>query len=285
MSQRKILVPLDVHNAFKECYETQSATIQKVHPFLAPLLTQLSKKRPRWTFVSHSVQFGEAYNFKIIEDGEELGSVWVETHWRTSERKFAFDNPRLRAKRERGRHTETKDIKKAAKLIIENMYATTPSEFVAKARNTAAGAFQNHLYGFHRRHSGVVLRINETLHRFAADCPDVIKEYDPASANAVDEFIAARADAGMANTLHGIHVNGDTTLLTQRGDKFYVEKTSNPGVFAAHSLDELDDYYRQVVGALKLAPNHTLIPDLGFRVDENTFIAFPEAKTPSLDTV
>ena len=44
------------------------------------------------------------------------------------------------------------------------------------------------------------------------------------------------------------------------------------------SSEELPDFIRRGVGMLKLVENQTLITNIGFRVDENTFVVLPQSE-------
>jgi hypothetical protein len=85
-----------------------------------------------------------------MDSQQEIGEVWASRNWRTGEYRYAFDNHRLRAKRSRGSCTETKDMKKALKLILENMYARTLSELMDTTRKSATSKTNTAIYAIQR---------------------------------------------------------------------------------------------------------------------------------------
>ena len=281
MSNRKVLIPLNLHNTFMECDEAlvpQTSNFpHRVHPFLVPLITQLTNKRPTWQFVDKSNRAGSEYSrFTIMVGDEKIGTVWRETNWRSSEPKFAFDNTRLSKARQRGSWTETKDLRKAVKTILENMYPTIPSEFVAAARSEASTKLQTKLYEFHRDYRSTKDALAPIMERFTLDNPDALKRYQPQVSDKVDTLLVQHTCVQMARTIQVSHEDQKTTLLIERGDKVYVEHTSTPGQFTAYRMDELPGQYKQALGVLKLSPVETLVPDLGFRVADNIYIVCPK---------
>lgn len=292
MTERKVRIPMDVHNAFRECREVDQTSIRntnaRVDEFLVPLLTALSKKRPRWSFVAtNSGNFNHALNacfydnFTIMESDERLGQVWVETSWRNRDKKYAFDNARLRASRQRGNHTETKDVKKATKIILENVYALTGQEIMSSARSASKSQLQTHLYTYHHKYGATKQALAPVLENLALDKPDVVKAFAPQVSDKIDTLLAQHVDVRMALRIQATMEDQKTTLLVERGGKVYAEPAKTPGQFTVLDINDLADHYKQVVGVLKLAPVGTLLPDLGFRAAEDTFVAFD----PPLDTV
>jgi len=276
---RKILVPMNMHNTFRECNESNLSEPRnsnaKVHSFMVPLVSALSKKRPTWTFVSSShptdVYGGgfEYAQFDIMDD-EKLGTVWCERHWRTGARKFAFDCNRLRAKRERGQFTETKDVKKATKLILENMYAETPAEFMRAASSQASSRITEKLYSYVRAYTRTKDGLMPTLVSLALDHPELVKSHAPQVSGTVDRFLAEHSELVISKTIKSDVDNGKFTLLVERGGRVY---SDSPGI-ASCTLDELSDAFKRAVGVLKLSPVGTLIPGVGFRVSDDTYMAF-----------
>lgn len=286
---RKILVPMNVHNAFHECDEAHASIPSHanavVSPFLQPLISELSKKRPAWTYVfdgygvlNDNGQY-EYNHFTIMVEGEKTGRVWRETHWRTRQHSFAFDNKRLRAARQRGQHTETKHLKKAVKLILENMHGTTPHEFMAAARGSALPSLQGRFGDYFRDFSAAKNALVPDLINYALDNPEAIKSAIPKRASDVDHLILSRAQLDVASKVEAKVANQHFSLLVERGDKVYTERADIPGCFVATPAGDMPEDLKQAFGVLKLAPNNTLVPDLGYRASDDVFIVFNKEKS------
>ena len=280
---RKVKVKMDIHNAFVVCDEEHVGYPKYTNPSvtltLRPLFTALSTKRPTWEFHAHD-QYGASTGmykrFSIMDGDEMLGTVWVETHWRTAESKIAFDCLRLRKKRERGQHTETKDVKKATKLILENMYGQTPAEFMGAARVEGVHSLTRNLEGNRYRYDASLRALGNVLERLVLDHPGFVKDFDPASADKVDTLLTQRSDKAMADKLSAKVDNKGFTIIVERSGKFFTERQDEEGKFTVYTVEELPDRFKQAVGILKLAEKDTLVPDLGYRAESGAYMVFDE---------
>lgn len=284
---RKVLVKTNLHNVFYECREDEQDNSTnknlEVIAHMQPLLRELSKKQPTWAFVCTSKTIMDHANlrygcttFDVMCDGEKLGRLWSERHWRTGERKFAYDNKRMSAQRQRGRHTETKNLKKAVKDILTNMYPTTVQEYVHGARSVVSGKFSNTVFSLRKDRDNAVGKLQDTLVAFALDNPDTIKQYAPSAAEWVDNLFVTRDAYGPAEAASKAHQNGNSWVVACRGDTYYVSMDKSGGEIETYTIMTLPDRIKQAVGVLKIAPDGTFVPGLGYRAYENTYLVFDE---------
>jgi hypothetical protein len=281
---RTILVKMDVHNAYRKCKEDEQHSPRNINPavlpYLVPLFAELTKKRPTWTFVTDAygdyISSRDCYEFNrfTIMDGDEpLGTVWGTKNWRTGENRFAFDSPRLRVSRSRGNCSETKDLKKAVKVITANMYTRTLPEILNEARKTAVDKLSSKSYDVQRRYRYATERLTEAMVAFAMDNWEAFKASVPDRKNDLDALVECRTNAEAMQVVERRKLQH--ALVVERSGKFHVEYASDPtGTSHTYTLLNLPSALREAVGVLKLVEDNTLVEDIGLRANASTFIAF-----------
>jgi hypothetical protein len=280
---RKILVPMDVHNAFKQCEEGMEGDRRnsdaRVQRFLVPLFAELSKKRPTWSYICEgwgdmdpSGAFYLYGRFTIMEDGEDLGTVWASKNWRTGDFKYAFDNHRLQASRSRGRYTETKDLKKAVKLILANIYAKTLPELMDVARSISSSQASTAIYAPQRYHNHVRDKLLPNISAFVIDNFEAFASYNTYNLEDKHRFRDTYASAERARAAQGMLDAKRHALVVERGSKLYVEYAKDLGTIHTYSLSDLPDHLKQGVALLKLCEVGVLLDDVGIRTDNNTYV-------------
>jgi hypothetical protein len=292
---RKVLIPMDVHNAFRECDEDRQGDAPninpKVDPFLHPLLTKLSKKRPTWTFVfSHSPNIdsnGTGYvhsPFTIMDGDEALGRVGKDWRYRRGSKVYTYEIycDRLKAKLRRHSTAITSDTNKAVNLILGNMYRVTTGEFIQKVSDDAYQNLRNKLYGYERKYTNTSYSVYHQAMSFLVSNSDMFKAQYPSLASKVDDLIEASRNKDIASKLRGFIDNDEITLFAERDGKIYTFRKDAKNYDNGLYIDELSSRYKQAIGMLKLVENDTLIPYVGYRADDNVFIVFGEKP---LDTV
>jgi hypothetical protein len=279
---RTVRVKMDMYNTFRRCREDEVDSLRnrdgRVDPFMAPLIAELSKKRPAWAYESEGFgdlspcgQFYMFNRFTIIEGDDTLGEISSSRNWRTNERRFAFDNQRLRAVRKRGANTETKDLKKAVKLILGNMYVPTLGEVMDGARSRSIGKATDAIYKVLREYRWEYDRIQPQIaefltgnwEEFQARYPQVAEKSMP-----LPELLVRKIQADEFARLKD---NGRTALIVERNGTFHVELSYNKGTYLNYTLDTLPTKFRQAVGILRLVDVDGMVDGIGVRADTKTY--------------
>lgn len=284
----KMLVKMDQYNTFRQCQQEDAHlprnTDARVDTFIAPLLAELSKKRPAWQFVSSG--WGDLSNcgthysyhrFTIMEDGEELGWVDKDKDWRSGGYKYEFDGPRLRAGRSRAKAQVTKDLKKAVKAIAANIYALTLTERMSIARKEANSKTDKAVYPIQRdyRHCRDVL--SASMVSFVLDNWEAFLAYtmpDPATERARDSLRDRYERLLAAEAAESAKRNGLGAVVVERGSAVYVEYDNKQGQFHHTTVDKLPDNLKLGVAMLKLVEPETMVDYVGVRVDAKTYYVF-----------
>lgn len=247
-----------------------------MHPMLDDLMDALAVKRPAWTYVAYGYgthMTGDRYRMdyiRICENGQQLGTVEREYFNRGDS--YAIDNFRMRGKRERGRATHTKDLKKAVKHILDNFYSLTPAELVSAARSTAASKLSDIVGRAERKYTECAVKLREDMIAFAFEhwdefCKQRIEMSKVPYRDGLPEAKQKRDEVMVFQSSW----NARSALLVVTTDRTYY--LTSPGLEERQDLapDEVPAYVRSAIGMLKLIEPGQYIPDVGIRAADNTF--------------
>lgn len=284
----KTLVKMDQYNAFRRCGVEEEHLLRnaeaRVHKFMVPLLQALSKQRPAWQFVSD--RFGDlspdgthyTYSrFTIMQDGEELGWVTRASSWRSGDDKYEFDGPRLRKKRNRGNSTQTKDLKKAVKAILADVYALTLSERVAAARKDCHATIDKLVWPIQRDFRGTRDTLGMSMAEFVLQHWDAFMQVPlPTKAHelARDNLRARYERNQAAEVVEHAKRNQLGAVVIEHGTSVHVEYDKSEGTFHQYALETLPDSLKLGVAMLKLVEPETMVDNIGVRVDAKTYYVF-----------
>lgn len=280
-----ILLPMNMHNVFRECdYELRENPRHAnavVHEFMVPLINELSLKRPMWTFVSRSSSVtsdNSAWHyarFDVRVGDETIGEIDMDINWRDSTKSFEFDCRLLRARRQRGGSTRTKDLKKATKLITESFHPLSYGEHAQKAEQlTKQAAYRvssSRRYEFtnleNAARSHVMGFLRDNWDAFLTSISDPVLQ--PKLAPLVELY-----DEAMAAVEVNTQIAAKGTFVKLMDDK-YVVKRIGANEVQVYSNQTLPNDLRGSMGALKLVTEGNLISGIGVRGDEDTFYLLP----------
>jgi hypothetical protein len=277
---RKIYLKMDTYNTFHECDEGDEKhprhSNTAVDPFMVPLLDLLAKKRPAWRYITSGLgDLGRDLryyhkSFTIMDGDEELGQIWKTTHWRTGETKYAIDCQRLKTKRYRGNHTETKDVRKAAKVITENMFARTLHEVMTAERSSAVNKTLSAVYNPQRDFRNIRERLMPDIIEFVINNYDVFEMTGASTLADKQKFLETYHYDKSSRVAEGA-VGKTSALVVERGNLFHVEYAPEEGSYHTFTLDTLPIKLKEAVAVLKLCGLGELVDDIGVRTKDKTF--------------
>lgn len=246
------------------------------HSMLDELMDALAAKRPAWTYVAYGYGtqvYGGCYrvdHIRICENGQTLGTVSRE--WFNRGDSYAIDNHRMRGKRERGRATHTKDLKKAVKHILDNFYSLTPAELVSAARSTAASKLSDIVGRADRKYADHAVKLREDMVAFAFEHWDEFckQRIEMSKVPYRDGLPEAKQKRDEAMAFHNSWQNGTGIMVVTTDRTYYL---TSPRLEERQDLapDEVPAYVRSAIGMLKLIEVGQYIPDIGIRAADNTF--------------
>lgn len=284
----KVFLPMDLPNVFRECdHETRDSPRHanaKVHPFMVPLITELAKKRPLWTFVSRRTNSTSHPNdphahfyslFEVRVGDEVIGEIDRDVNWRDHAESYEFDCRQLRAVRSRGSSTKTKNLKKAVKLINENFHPLSYGEHVSKAHQTINSLLYRQQSSRKYAFSQAEAKARPYVMGFLMQNWDkfVTTVTDPAVRPEVLELQERYTEAKVADTMHDSagKVGAHVVLL----DNKYVVQRAGSNDLQVYAADTLPDDLRGPIGMLKLAGEGAVIEDIGARGEGGALFVIP----------
>lgn len=251
-----------------------------VHDRMLPLIEELCKHRPQWTFKSLNASINTdvvaAHHFDVYENGQTLGEISVESGYRVdigSVTYYRYDNPRLTHKRQRGIWNKTSKLDLAVKNILKAFHAKTLAETIVEVERqievklnentrTANADFDS---GFRRMGAfitGYVMKHWDTiapeLKARGAPVPDDLPERLATRKEAEATELAYRDKEGF-------------TVITRGSDYIMVRGFGDERETEVKSSEQLTDNIRRNLGFLKLSEGSRIIPNVGVRLNENTF--------------
>lgn len=251
-----------------------------VHDRMLPLIEELCKHRPQWTFKSANVLINTdvvaAHHFDVYENGQPLGEISVESGYRAdtgSITYYRFDNPRLSSKRQRGVWSKTSKLDLAVKSILKAFHAKTLAETIVEVEQAIEGKLQRNTRdanadfdsGFRRMGAFVTEYVMAhwdtaapALKARGAPVPDDLPERLATRKEAEATELAYRDKEGF-------------TVITRGSDYIMVRGFGDERETEVKSSEQLTDNIRRNLGFLKLTEGSAIIPNVGVRLNDNTF--------------
>jgi hypothetical protein len=290
MSNEKIVATRQ-HNVYCACIpeaETHERVVKAApHPALQLLIDQLVRKRPRWHYVlkGHaSMAEGQDAYFRhymwITEDGERLGEVSVEKHWRTNAITYEIDNPRIRNGRQRSGAAKTTKLPVVVKLIINNFAMKTIDELLQTANgsvNAAVGA----VYAQARdKVYHIMGNLRDELFYLLASNPALMQQitfHDETKDERFRKLPNLYAERQVAQVVHDIYQQKDGNIVMMRGDKLWVCAANDLTNHVSYTYETAPKHILLAVAMLKVAGERVVIEGIGVRADaENFYVVNPQ---------
>lgn len=251
-----------------------------LHPSLAKLIPKITKKRPNWVFRSMIFNFSPDYEdtirinrLEIFDNGEHLGRL--ERDFGQGGR-YELDSPALKAKRERGYATYTKNERRALSLLMNAYHRKTPKQVADETkdvvRNLYYRAQQNSRELFNSRDTALVIAarayVLDNFEAFLAsshggasfsDYPDLRDAYRRASV----ELSAFSSDSAAKGPPSLVAIKQETNWL--------LYDPQNVGEMRIFTDANMPPEIRGRITMLSLMDAGQLEPHVGSRVTDTVF--------------
>lgn len=239
----------------------------KIHPFLEGVVTELARKRPKWTI--ESSQYEEATKFYISEGEFSLGNLWMESKYVHSNRHhvYAIENWRIREERQRGTSITTKKPREILKAIDKYFFQLTPSEELDIGHSDAAHVLHDAAASARYILENSVADLVQPMLNFVQNnWTDFIDTLDTNKQIEALLLTKKQQDAEQLKELNAAisNCNKHLTVFIQ-GDKYTVRDNQGTRVYESASLPET---IRTKIGLLKLIENKHALPEVGIRVND-----------------
>jgi hypothetical protein len=243
------------------------------------LIDKLLLHRPTWEFWATDYPSGDGTSsfvhsrFDIMSDGERLGWIGTDRHWRSGESRYEFDCDRLKLKRQKSSTPHTKDLNKAAKAILGSMYNQTPAERSAIARGTVMSAVSRRVQGAEHGYRMPREALTPHMVEFVAahweefSAIPMDKQLDGARAVLLEKREALKD----AITISEPFAANTGAVLIDTGSAYIVSKAGDQSTARTLRLEEMSDKLKGSLGILKLLDPKHYAPGIGIRADETTY--------------
>lgn len=284
MSNEKIVATRQ-HNVYCACTpeaETHERVVKAVpHPALQLLIDQLVRKRPRWHYVlkghASMAELQDAY-FRhcmwITEDGERLGEVSVEKHWRTNAITYEIDNPRIRNGRQRSGAAKTIKPSEAVKAIIKNFAAKTIDELLQTANGSVNAVVSRAFSQVQDRVHYIMANLRDELFTLVASNPTLMQQIifpDETKNERLRKLPNLYAEKQVAQAVYDKYQQRDGNIVMMRGDKLWVCAANDLTNYTAYTYETAPKHILLAVAMLKVAGTGEVIEGIGIRADAKHF--------------
>ena len=245
-----------------------------IHHRIDELITKVALAHPEWILVSDNPYTSPPVvcDFRIYEDGDRLGRIRLDSMY-SSDPKYEIDNQRIRDKRARHGGMKTNNLKKALKIIDENMYGKTFGERVSQAQALASSTISNGKWRRQRLFNNVAEPLMPKLMAYFMDNFEKVGGeligYG-ATKTQIDAVMRPYEDNQIAQS---IEMTKGMTIVTYKDDYIALDKNDATAVATCKS-HELSADIRGKLGILKtcdVVGDPEIIENVGMRIDTNVF--------------
>jgi hypothetical protein len=247
---------------------------------MLPLIEELRKHRPQWTFKSANVVINTdivaAHHFDVYENGQSLGEISVESGYRVdigSVTYYRYDNPRLAHKRQRGIWSKTSKLDLAVKNILKAFHAKTLAESIVEVERQIEVKLNENTRTANADFDSGFRRISPFITQYVMNNWDAVAPALKAMGAPVPEDMPERlAVRNEAEATQIAYRNQQGfTVITRGSDYIMVRGFGDERETEVKSSEQLTDNIRRNLGFLKLREGSAIIPNVGVRLNENTF--------------
>lgn len=248
-----------------------------IHPEMVGLIDKLSRERPTWRFKSAQNFYSASgvlrvTHFTMYDMDEELGTLYVDTHWRDHSLRYYFDNHRLEKARQRNVKNFTTKPEVAAKRILKAFHSRTPAERAAVATSEVRSAMASVVNDVNHRYRRALGGIQDEINAY------VLRHWDEVSATFADPARHASFPTLAADNLEAMSISkamgdgrGVVVRIEHNGNYMVARPTANGHDINMFTDSTLPDHLRGGLGLLKLVAFGSMIDGVGYKRDDNSF--------------
>lgn len=248
-----------------------------IHPQIEPVINKLMRERPTWRFKC-STRFyssdgpNRASRFDIFDGDEELGALWVDSHWRSGEARFYFNNFRLDKQRQRNTVSYTTKPDIAVKRIVKAFHMKTPSERAIEAQEAvrkAASTLDNDATWPLRKARSA---IEGELVSYAMRHWDEVKHMLTPATQALNLPLLKENAEETLRLKAAINESDGVTVRIEPNGTYSLSRLISTAFDVVTCSDAtLPDHVRGALGLLKMMDDKAFIADVGMRVNANLY--------------
>jgi hypothetical protein len=262
--------------------------LKGVDKLIDPVVQRLAVLNPLWRFVVEVVTFDnstdpqslKAVEFKVMEAGEELGTISREYHGR--DYVIQISNERIGKDRVRRGGYKTKDADKAILKAKKMFFKLKPSERVDKATKDAGGVIQQQARRKDRERYNHAETIQTAAHKFIMGTGfslflEHIKTMTESERNKIYKAQAEHERIGeemlTIEKVKSQFENGKTALVIKDDGKYLVKIGD---AIQLYDDNTLPNDMRGKLGMLKLVEAEAFVSNTGCRINDEVFVLVVE---------
>ena len=262
--------------------------LKGVDKLIDPVVQRLAVLNPLWRFMVESVTYDnstdpqslKAVEFKVMEAGEELGTISKEYHGR--DYVIQISNERIGKDRVRRGGYKTKDADKAILKAKKMFFKLKPSERVDKAMKDASGVIQQQSRRKDRERYNHAETIQNAAHKFIMGTGfslflEHIKTMAESERNKIYKAQAEheRISEEMLTIekVKSQFENGKTALVIKDDGKYLVKIGD---AIQLYDDNTLPNDMRGKLGMLKLVEAEAFVSNTGCRINDEVFVLVVE---------
>ena len=266
-------------NFDKYAEENKGEQLGGVIPHLAPLLFELIKRNPQWTFVATRGNYHErlpdgsrvrlATHFNVIEKREVLGYVAYDRSYSRGDQ-YVIGNDRISSNMERQSHTKTTKLDVALRQIKKHFSPATVDEYFNKAIEEANGKLHRTTREADNKKGTHFRVLYEAMNKFIENNWDMfVDTLNEAGKEEAKKLKEAEAHSQMLNDLQNMSRKNEAYQVLIKESEYVIKHKEEITVIPT---DKLPQELKLKLGMLKLVPVGQMIAGMGYRGAEDCFI-------------
>lgn len=245
-----------------------------VHPDTARFIDGLRQKRPTWRFKSIAHASSPSIRldtFEVFDGDENIGRIWRDTHNRTNEVRYCYNNQRLEVSRQRGYGNFSTKLQVAVKKVMESFGQKTPIERADEAAKHINSMIHTHMSNKNYAYVRAKKRVQEALMPYIENNWHTLRSYAVGESNT--DLITLVNEERDSTAMVRAADSGGGSMLKLEGDSIlrWRDSTTAGSSVEVITWDALTDKQRAGLGLLKLMEDKSVTYGVGARLDAKTF--------------
>lgn len=262
--------------------------LKGVDKLIDPVVQRLAVLNPLWRFMVESVTYDnstdpqslKAVKFKVMEAGEELGTISKEYHGR--DYVIQISNERIGKDRVRRGGYKTKDADKAILKAKKMFFKLKPNERIDKAMKDASGVIQQQARRKNNEKHDHASTIQTAAHKFimGTGFPMFLEHIKTMAESEQIKIYKAQAEHKRIgeemltiDKVKSQFENGKTALVIKDDGKYLVKIGD---AIQLYDNNTLPDDMRGKLGMLKLVEAEAFVSNVGCRINDEVFVLVVE---------
>jgi hypothetical protein len=279
---------VELSTKVQKAINESSRELKSVDKLIDPVVQRLAVLNPLWRFVGESVTYDNSTEpqslkiteFKVMEAGEELGTISKEYHGRSYV--IQISNERIGKNRVRRGGYRTGDADKAILKAKKMFFKLKPNERVEKAMKDAEKVIdvQKRLKDREKytaentvREAAIKYIMGTGFHLFLEHTKTMAEEERSKIEIAMREQVRLNDEMMTIEKARTKFSTGKTALVIKDDGKYLVKIDDKIDLYDDNTLP---DWMRGKLGMLKLVQAEQFVSDTGCRVNDETFVLIVE---------